>query len=87
MQLDPSMYLETNGDSSRAFGGGACQGVEETRGNGSPFAEPSWCVLLACIGGSLPTGNLLLQVHAREVCALYTCEGDDANWSANARLG
>jgi hypothetical protein len=39
------------------------------------------------IGVSLPTGNLLLQVHAREVCALYACEGDDASWSANARPG
>jgi hypothetical protein len=39
-----------NGGSSRAFGGGACQGVGEPRGNGSPFAEPLGAC--CCIGVS-----------------------------------
>jgi hypothetical protein len=89
MQLDPSMYVETNGDSSRAFGGGACQVIEETRARPGETARRLRSLLGACccIGVSVPTGNLLLQVHAREVCALYACEGDETKWSASARLG
>ena len=74
MRLDPLMCTEANGRMSRASGGGAAQGVGEMA---PPFAESILHGACCCIG-LIFRWNLLLQVHVhREVCALYSCEGDD----------
>lgn len=80
LQLDPAMHIHANGSGSRASGGYAAQGVEETA---PPFAES----LVRARIDSLFRWNLQLHVH-REVCALYCCcEVEDVHLRRNIRVG